>query len=74
MIAEEPLKASERKVIAKEAMTSRDVCISLICRTFLISETCYRYHPKLGSNNELITDLLVNLTVIYLQKSRYETA
>ena len=48
------VKASERKVMAKEAIINHDVSISLICRTFTISETCYRYQPKLSDDNELI--------------------
>ena len=56
------VSASERKVMAKEAMINHDVIISLICRTFTISETCYRYQPKLSNDNELIADLLLALT------------
>ena len=56
------VKASGRKVMAKQAMINRDASISLICRTFSISETCYRYEPKLNSDNELIADLLGGLT------------
>ena len=56
------VRASERKVMAKEAMINHDVSISLICRTFTISETCYRYQPKLSDDNELIADLLLGLT------------
>ena len=56
------VRASERKVMAKEAMINHDVSISLICRTFTISETCYRYQPKLSDDNELIADLLLALT------------
>ena len=56
------VRASERKVMAKEAMINYDVSISLICRTFTISETCYRYQPKLSDDNELIADLLLGLT------------
>jgi hypothetical protein len=36
--------------------------IALACRTFGVSETCYRYSPKLGDENEEIADLLVGLT------------
>ena len=32
------------------------------CRTFSISESCYRYQPKLSDENELIADWLVTLT------------
>ena len=56
------VRASERKVMATEAMINHDVSISLICRTFTISETCYRYQPKLSDDNELIADLLLGLT------------
>jgi len=56
------VKASERKVMAKEAMTSHTVSVSLICRAFSISETCYRYEPKLKSDNEKIANLLLALT------------
>jgi len=56
------VKASERKMMAKEVMADRDVSISLVCRTFLISETCYRYKPKLSNDNEKIADLLLGLT------------
>jgi len=56
------VKASERKSMDKEAIQSHTISVSLACRTFLISETCYRYQPKLNSDNELIADLLLGLT------------
>jgi putative transposase len=34
----------------------------LACRTFGVSETCFRYGPKLKAENEEIADLLVGLT------------
>ena len=43
-------------------MARRGVSIALACRTFGVSETCYRYSPKLGGENEEIADLLVGLT------------
>ncbi len=36
--------------------------VALACRTFGVSETCYRYAPKLVGENEEIADLLVGLT------------
>ena len=36
--------------------------IRLACDTFVISQTCYRYHPKLSTDNALIADWLVRLT------------
>ena len=32
------------------------------CRAFGVSETCYRYSPKLKAENEVIADLLTGLT------------
>lgn len=32
------------------------------CRVFSISETCYRYQPKLSDDNALIADWLLRLT------------
>ncbi len=34
----------------------------VICRAFDVSETCYRYSPKLDGKNEQISDLLLGLT------------
>ena len=48
--------------MAEEAVARRKVSIALACRTFGISETCYRYGPKLRDENEQIADLLVGLT------------
>lgn len=58
MYAEERLKAE----VIQEAVTNKRLIISCACRTFLISQTCYRYESKLNSDNELITDLLIGLT------------
>ena len=38
------------------------VSVALACRTFQISETCYRYSPTLSDENEEITDWLERLT------------
>ena len=43
-------------------MARRGVSIALACRTFGVSETCFRYGPKLRAENEEIADLLVGLT------------
>lgn len=48
--------------MAERAVRRRGVNIALTCRTFGISETCYRYSPKLQSENEEIGDLLIGLT------------
>lgn len=43
-------------------MTQKGVSIALACRTFEVSERCYRYRPKLKPENARIADLLVGLT------------
>ena len=48
--------------MAGTAVARRGVSIALACRTFGVSETCYRYSPKLSDENERIADLLVGLT------------
>ena len=48
--------------MAGTAVARRGVSIALACRTFEVSETCYRYSPKLSDENERIADLLVGLT------------
>ncbi len=57
------VKASERKLMAHEVVENKKMNIELACRTFLISETCYRYIPKLSVDNEKVADLLVGLTL-----------
>ena len=48
--------------MAETAVAQRRVSIALACRAFGVSETCYRYSPKLRDENEEIADLLVGLT------------
>lgn len=48
--------------MAKQAMTTRSVSIRLACQAFTISETCYRYIPKMAGENKQIADWLVRLT------------
>ena len=44
------------------AVMRRGTSISLACRTFQISETCYHYSPVLSDENEEIADWLERLT------------
>ena len=48
--------------MAGNAVAGRGVSIALACRTFGVSETCFRYGPKLRAENEEIADLLVGLS------------
>ncbi len=53
---------SQRREMAGKAVALRGVSIALACRTFEVSETCYRYSAKLNDENEQIADLLIGLT------------
>lgn len=55
------VRPSQRKEMAEWAVRYRSVSIALACRAFSISETCYRYQPKLSDENEVIADWLVTL-------------
>lgn len=48
--------------MAQRAVTERGVSIRKACLAFGISETCYRYQPKLSDDNALIADWLLRLT------------
>jgi putative transposase len=48
--------------MAGKAVAQKGISIALACRTFGISETCYRYEGKCSDENQLIADLLVALT------------
>ena len=52
----------QRRELAEKAVMRHKVSIALACRAFGVSETCYRYGPKLRAENEKIADLLVGLT------------
>ncbi len=53
---------SRLKEVAQEAVSTRGVSIRLACSAVGISETCYRYQPKLSSENAEIADWLIRLT------------
>lgn len=48
--------------MAMKAVVQIGVSIALACRTFQISETCYRYSLVLSDENEGITGWLERLT------------
>ncbi|MGG7519633.1 IS3 family transposase, partial [Allorhizobium undicola] len=55
-------RPSQRREMAGKAVALRGVSVALACRTFAVSETCYRYSAKLNEENEQIADLLIGLT------------
>lgn len=48
--------------MAKEAIELHKISIRKSCSIFLVSETCYRYSPKLVDDNKEIESLLLELT------------
>jgi putative transposase len=56
------VKPSRRREMAKHAVADRGLSIRVACAAFSISETCYRYQPKLSDENAEIADWLVQLT------------
>ena len=48
--------------MAVTALAKHKVSIAQACQAFGVSETCYRYGPKLHCENERIADLLIGLT------------
>jgi len=56
------VKPSQRHEMAQEAVDRRGLSIRLVCCIFVVSETCYRYQPKLSRENEQIADWLIRLT------------
>ena len=56
------VKPSQRREMAKQAVVQKGVSVRLSCAAFAISETCYRYQPKLSEENDEIADWLTRLT------------
>lgn len=56
------VRPSARRKMAIAVIKSNPIGIRFVCQLFSISETCYRYTPKLSSKNDKIADWLVRLT------------
>lgn len=48
--------------MAQRAVHEKGVSIRMACEIFSVSQTCYRYRPKLSSDNAFIADWLLRLT------------
>ena len=59
---EKVLRPSHRREMAMNAVMQRGTSIALACRTFQISEICYRYSSVLSDRNKEIADWLERLT------------
>jgi putative transposase len=53
---------SSRRELAEKAVQEKGLTIRMACWVFSISETCYRYQPKLSDENAKIADWLLRLT------------
>ncbi|AVL75971.1 hypothetical protein CEQ08_20565 [Providencia rettgeri] len=56
------VKASERRCLAQEVVKQNKMSIALACRTFCLSEVCYRYTATLSNENAFIAEQLILLT------------
>ena len=59
------MKPSQRREMAKDFVCKGLLSIRSACSAFSISETCYRYQPKLSDENELIAEWLMKLTTCH---------
>ena len=59
------VRPSQRREMARNAVESGRTNIRHACRTFDLSETCYRYQAKRCDENAQIADWLVRLTTTY---------
>jgi putative transposase len=48
--------------MAINAVKKTGISIRLACEVFAISQTCYRYQPRLSDENAEIADWLIRLT------------
>ena len=56
------VKPSRRKEVAQQALADRRISIRLACQSVGISETCYRYQPVMGRENQEVEAWLIKLT------------
>ena len=56
------VKPSCRKLLARRAVSEKQISIKVACSTFNISESCYRYKSLNSDENVQIAELLTDLT------------
>lgn len=61
-LADEAGQGAAGRETAPEEDVRRGVSVRLACAAFLVSETCYRYQPKLSDENAGIADWPIRLT------------
>ena len=55
------VRPSQRREMARWAVTNKAISIRQACAIFEVSETCYRYQAKAEPENAVIADWLVRL-------------
>lgn len=50
------VRPSLRREVAGWVVTTKGACIRQACADFTVSQTCYRYQPKLSYDNAVIAD------------------
>ena len=58
-------RPARRRELAVDSVTQKGVSVALACRTFGISETCYRHEAKLSDENERIAELLLGVVQVH---------
>jgi putative transposase len=48
--------------MAQEAVRRRNIAVRFACQMFAVSESFYRYQPKLNKENDVIADWLLRIT------------
>lgn len=56
------VRPSQRREMAKRAVSDKAISVRLACELFHVSQTCYRYEAKRNAENEKIANWLVRLT------------
>ncbi|MBA5226617.1 MULTISPECIES: IS3 family transposase [Pectobacterium] len=56
------VKPSQRRQMAKAAVENRHISVRFACQIFAVSESCYRYTPKLDEENQQIAAWLLRIT------------
>lgn len=53
------VRPSQRREMARQAVTNKALSVRYACEVFGVSQTCYRYQPKLVDENAVIADWLL---------------
>lgn len=56
------MRPSQRRQMARHAVSTQQISIRLACQIFSVSETCYRYLPRLSVENQRIAGWLLRIT------------